>query len=113
MFRYLGLSALSLLVTACTTQPNHLGNPLLLPVSALTTGAENAVYGARRARVKDAVIAAGPALLTDTEVQEALWRAAPVPTADRATVLRDIADLPDPGSAEWAEAATVAIMVRL
>ncbi len=107
------LLPLALLLAACTTAPSHIGNPLLLPVSALTTGAENAAYNARRARVKDAVIAAGPALLTDADVQETLWQAAPVPPTDRANVLRDIADLPDPGSAQWAEAATVAIMVRL
>ena len=104
---------LPLALAACSEAPNHLGNPLLLPVSALTTGAQNAAYNARRAEVKAVLAGTGPAVLHDEDAQARLWRVAPVPGAERAAVLRDIADLPDPGSAEWIEAATVAVMVRL
>ncbi|MHA6325243.1 hypothetical protein [Roseivivax sp. CAU 1753] len=102
-----------LLLAGCANEANHLGNPLLLPVSGLSTLVENAAYGARRADVKAEVARHGPALLTDPVAQAALWRVAPVAPSDRANVLRDINDLPDPGSAAWIEAATVAIMVRL
>ncbi|SFQ19551.1 hypothetical protein SAMN05421853_102378 [Roseivivax halotolerans] len=104
---------LPLALAACTPAPNHLGNPLLLPVSALTTGAQNAAYNARRAEVKAVLAGTGPAVLHDANAQARLWRVAPVPVAERKDVLRDIADLPDPGSAEWIEAATVTVMVRL
>ncbi|QFT64270.1 hypothetical protein [Roseivivax sp. THAF30] len=104
---------LPLALAACSEAPNHLGNPLLLPVSALTTGAQNAAYDPRRAEVKAMLAGTRPAVLHDEDVQARLWRVAPVPVGERKDVLRDIADLPDPGSAEWTEAATVAVMVRL
>ena len=40
-----------LLLTACT-QPNHLGNPLTLPIRAVLSGVENASYASKRAAVK-------------------------------------------------------------
>lgn len=36
----------------CSTDPNHLGNPLTWPASALNTGLNNAFYNARRDRVE-------------------------------------------------------------
>ncbi|SIS65391.1 hypothetical protein SAMN05421759_10292 [Roseivivax lentus] len=112
MSKHLSAAALCAL-SACSSEPNHLGNPMLLPVSAVTTGIGNAAYNARRAAVKSAVTEAGPALLTDLEIQARLWQTAPVPPEDRAATLGDIAALPDPGSAQWIEAVTIAIMVRL
>ena len=45
------LIALLLLTGCAPSAPNHLGNPLLWPVQAVTTGAENAVYNHRRNKV--------------------------------------------------------------
>ena len=42
-------------VAGCTGEANHLGNPLLLPVNALTSVTENAIYNERRGRVEVAV----------------------------------------------------------
>ena len=46
---------LLILVAGCSQEANHLGNPLLLPVNALTSATENAVYNQRRGRVEIAV----------------------------------------------------------
>lgn len=107
------LFLLGLLLAGCTSEPSHLGNPVLLPVSGLATAVENGLYESRRAQVKATLFALGPAILTDPSAQALLWRRAPVPPAERAAALRDIAGLPNPGSEDWTEAATVAIMVRL
>jgi len=49
---------LCLILLGCTNgNANHIGNPLLLPVGALTTGIHNAGYNARRTRVKSYIIA--------------------------------------------------------
>ncbi len=40
------------LLAACSTEPNHLGNPLLLPVTGVTTGVQNAAYNKRRGQVE-------------------------------------------------------------
>lgn len=42
-------------VAGCTGEANHFGNPLLLPVNALTSVTENAIYNERRGRVEVAV----------------------------------------------------------
>lgn len=39
------------LTTACTGGANHLGNPILWPIGAVSTGVENATYGAKRRKV--------------------------------------------------------------
>lgn len=39
-------------LAACSGEANHLGNPFLLPLSGLSTAAENAVYNERRGRVE-------------------------------------------------------------
>ena len=41
-----------ILVAACSDGPNHLGNPLMWPVNALTNASENAIYNERRGRVE-------------------------------------------------------------
>lgn len=46
---------LLILIAGCTGEANHLGNPLLLPVNALTSATENAIYNQRRAKVEVAV----------------------------------------------------------
>ncbi|MDX8348631.1 hypothetical protein SLH49_11615 [Cognatiyoonia sp. IB215446] len=75
-------------LAACSQEANHLGNPLLLPVSGVSTAIGNAAYNERRGRVEvivksnfDAIIAdinagGGPVL---TEAMDA----AGIPAADR------------------------------
>jgi hypothetical protein len=45
----------ALLLCGCTSEANHLGNPLLWPVQALTNSVANGLYGARRGAVEVAV----------------------------------------------------------
>lgn len=46
-------AALALIpLAACTGEASHLGNPLWLPVSGISTAAENAIYNERRGRVE-------------------------------------------------------------
>ncbi len=40
------------LLAGCSGEANHLGNPLLWPVTGLSTAAENAAYNARRGQVE-------------------------------------------------------------
>lgn len=47
---------ISALLTACTgNQPNHIGNPLLLPSAAVSTGIQNSIYNHRRQKVANYV----------------------------------------------------------
>lgn len=39
-------------VAACSNGPNHIGNPLLLPISGASTAVENGLYGHRRGKVE-------------------------------------------------------------
>jgi hypothetical protein len=41
-----------IILAACSGEANHLGNPLLWPVNALTNAGENAIYNERRGRVE-------------------------------------------------------------
>lgn len=50
VFRVFGLYAC--IGMASCSAPNHLGNPLLLPVNAIGAAVENANYDRRRAKVK-------------------------------------------------------------
>ncbi|MEJ6398907.1 hypothetical protein [Yoonia sp. 208BN28-4] len=43
---------LTVFLAGCSGEANHLGNPLLLPVNALTSAAENAIYSQRRGQVE-------------------------------------------------------------
>jgi len=58
-------SALSL--AACSSGANHLGNPLLWPVNAVTTGIENSIYDAQRNEVEDYVALNHSELLANIE----------------------------------------------
>jgi hypothetical protein len=40
------------LTAACSTQPNHVGNSLLLPLNALGSSLGNATYNATRGKVQ-------------------------------------------------------------
>ncbi len=52
-------------LAACSSEANHLGNPLLLPFSGLATLAENAVYSERRGAVEVLVKTNHPALIDE------------------------------------------------
>ena len=59
---------LCLILLRCTKgNANHIGNPLLLPVGAITTGIQNAGYNARRSQVKFYVIANHDLLRADVD----------------------------------------------
>jgi hypothetical protein len=57
--------ALLFLAGCSTNAPNHIGNPLLLPVRGITTGIGNAVYNTRRNKVSRFVRANHNALKQD------------------------------------------------
>ena len=81
---------LLLLLAACTTQENHLGNPLLWPFNAVQNGISNAAYSQRRGSVEVIVKSEFPAILTDISAGggPALTRAmdaALIPAQDRPT----------------------------
>jgi len=77
-----------MLLGGCSTQANHLGNPLLLPLSGIVTAADNAVYAQRRGRVEVFVKSNHPQLIADinegggSTLTEAM-EIAGVPTSDR------------------------------
>ncbi len=54
-----------LLISACSNAPNHIGNPLLLPINAITSAAENAVYSQRRGKVEVFVKSNFTAMIAD------------------------------------------------
>jgi len=54
-----------LVAAACTGEANHLGNPFLLPVSAMSAGLQNAAYNDRRGAVEIFVKTNHPALVSD------------------------------------------------
>lgn len=99
---------LFLCLSACTGA-NHLGNPLTLPLRGLASAAENAAYGARRARVSETLAQIGPDGLPAS--QDQLWAVAPVPDVNKPKVLREITALSD--GPDWVERATVIVMVHL
>ncbi|WP_341366136.1 hypothetical protein [Yoonia sp. BS5-3] len=80
----------TLALAACSNEANHLGNPLLLPVSGLSTAIGNAAYNERRGRVEVIVKSNYPAILRDLNagggpVLTDAMNAAEVPEADRPT----------------------------
>ena len=114
MFRFCALPA-CLFAAACSTEANHLGNPLLWPVYAMSTGLENAAYNARRGEVELHVKTNHGALLTEIgagggPLIEVAMDLAGVPEADRHARLTQLrADLPL--YTESPEALIVALMV--
>jgi hypothetical protein len=53
------------ILCGCSADPNHVGNPLLLPFSAVSTGIGNAVYSHRRGQVEIYVKTHHTAIVTD------------------------------------------------
>ncbi|MDO6591614.1 hypothetical protein DS901_09435 [Loktanella sp. D2R18] len=58
------LIALTILC-GCSTEANHIGNPLLLPFSAISTGIGNAAYNQRRGQVEVYVKSNHTAIMMD------------------------------------------------
>lgn len=52
-------------LAACSGEANHLGNPLMLPLTGLATAASNAVYSQRRGAVEILVKTNHPALIAE------------------------------------------------
>ena len=80
---------LTLALAACSTEANHLGNPLLLPVYGVTSAIGNAVYDSRRGTVELLVKTNHPALLDEITAGGGptltrAYDAAGVPDRDRA-----------------------------
>ena len=59
------ITVFPILLMACSNEANHIGNPLLLPLSGLANVAGNAVYRERRGRVEVFVKTNHPALVAD------------------------------------------------
>ena len=79
--------ALSLL-GACSNEANHLGNPLLLPFSGISTAFENARYDDRRGQVEIIVKSQFDAIKSDIRagggpVLTKAMETARIPVADR------------------------------
>ena len=87
-------------LAACSTAPNHLGNPLMLPVNGITTAVDNAGYATRRGQVEVFVKTNHPDILSQiaagggASVTRAMDLAG-IPDADRpARLIQLRADLP-------------------
>lgn len=62
------IALFSLLITsACSQEPNHLGNPLLWPFSGIATAIDNGAYNQRRGQVELYVKTNHPAILNDID----------------------------------------------
>lgn len=53
------------ILCGCSTEANHIGNPLLLPFSAASAGIGNAAYNQRRGQVEVYVKTNHTAIMTD------------------------------------------------
>ncbi len=76
------------LLAGCSGDANHMGNPLLLPLSGLTTAASNAIYSQRRGAVEVFVKTNHPALIDQINagigpILEQAMDTAQIPTQDR------------------------------
>ena len=112
----LPLVLLPVLAALPACDAGHLGNPVLLPVSAVSTGLENATYNARRKQVKDYVLAHHGALMHEVRSGkgEHLSRAytlARVAPARHAVLTKRLAEDAALYGSD-AEALTVALMVH-
>lgn len=77
-------------LAACSTEANHLGNPLMLPVYGISTAIGNAGYNARRGQVERFVKSNHPALIAELRagggaLLTEVFDLARVPPARRAT----------------------------
>ena len=98
------------LLSACTA-PNHLGNPLLLPVRGLATTLENAAYAQERGGVTDYITQNADAMRAEGfagPATDALLETLPTPTREKVRMeIAEVSDAPD-----FAERATIIVMVH-
>lgn len=90
---------LVLLLSGCSNEANHLGNPVLWPVTLASTALSNAAYDNRRAKVAAYVDAHQPAILADAahgsgRHLDAATALAQVPANRRADLIRELAQNP-------------------
>jgi hypothetical protein len=109
---------LCLILLGCTNgDANHIGNPLLLPVGAVTTGVENGFYNARRKRVEQYIAANKPALHADVlaghgPTLTALYKIAKTPVKNQAALARELSRGQTQYFADDPEPMVVAVMVH-
>lgn len=115
-----------LLLTACDA--GHLGNPLTLPLSALSTAVENSSYNSRRTQVAAFIAANQPALQSEARgtsgpTLAALYQTARIPPQNQPSAQHDLFEisgptppdywyLPEWPPTDWVERATVIAMVH-
>lgn len=110
------LIILTLLLAACSRQTSHIGNPVTLPVSGITTAISNAGYQARRNRVSAYLAANRVSIRSEARAKPGpafaeLARIARIPAAKVADVQREIAELQPVPEDEWVERSTIIAMV--
>ncbi len=118
---------LPLLLTACA--PNHVGNPLTLPVRGITNAVQNSTYDARRARVSTLIGTNRSAIQTEARSNTVgpaltmLFTTARIPAQNQAPTIHDLAEISGPAPpsywylpewppTDWTERATVIAMVH-
>lgn len=77
-----------IILGACSSGANHLGNPLVWPIDAVQNGINNAAYSQRRGTVEVIVKSEFPAILADIDagggpVLSRAMEAALIPVAER------------------------------
>ena len=109
IFRHL-ISIGSICALLSCSAPNHLGNPLTLPVRGLASALENAAYDRRRARVKAWIVEHEMVLrdegFSGPVAQDLLGQIPPQNREQAREDLREAAEF-----ADFSERATVIIMV--
>lgn len=106
-----------MLLTACGSEANHLGNPLTLPIHGATTAISNAAYQARRDRVSSYLSNNRSAIQAEAQgtpgtAFSGLMQVARIPETTRPLLHRDIAEIATVQGADWVERATVIAMVH-
>ncbi len=108
---------LVLAIAGCDpSQPNHLGNPLLLPIGGIGTGVENSFYNARRNRVSAFVRENYPEMVQqiragNSVLAYAAMDIARVPQASRPVLFEELRANPDIYLSGDPEKMIVALMV--
>lgn len=117
----IAVSTTGLCLTACSSQANHMGAPWQWPGAIVSSGVSNAIYDARRARVKTYVAAnlgalSREALVGPGPLMNEAARLAEVPASRKAQLFAQLHDdhstfFDKPTDDEAVEAVTIAFMV--
>lgn len=106
-----------LALAACSSEANHVGNPLTLPVRGVAAGIENANYDARRNHLKTYLVSNRAVIISQirsnggSHLAEAMERAR-VPAAKRSTLVRELNRDPNLYFGNDIEPMVVAFMVH-